>query len=563
VENRILLLALRGRDAAVISQILSRENHVCQTCYSVHEVARELEQGAGTTIVTEESLVDADRRSLDQWLDSQPPWSDFPFILLATKRAGRRSSQALSVLERLGNVIVLERPIHSETLSSAVKSALRARRKQYEARRHLIEISSAEERVRQLNGSLEMRIAQRTAELSAANNQLMQEVAERERAQEALVQSQKMEAVGQLTGGIAHDFNNLLTVIGGNVELIQHRATDQRITRLADFARQATDRAAKLTHQLLAFSRTQKLTLSRVDLNALIAGMSDLLDRTIGPMMSIEMELQSEATWAMADAHQFELAILNLVINARDAMPDGGVLRLSSTVRQASNDLLALGEQLKPGEYVVVQVSDTGTGIPKKLLERVFDPFFTTKPAGAGTGLGLSQVYGIAQQSGGTVQIESREGEGTTVSVWLPRASPQPASDIAAPRDDHRPLGRRENVLVVEDDAGVRRFIVECLELLGHSTVEARNGQEGLTRLAKDMPGLMIVDFAMPGMNGAEVVAEARTLWPRLPIILATGYADMDAVHKVIDPANVLRKPFKIDELDKAMRYALAESREA
>jgi signal transduction histidine kinase len=238
----------------------------------------------------------------------------------------------LATLAALGNVVVLERPIHGETLSSAVTSALRVRRRQYEARRRLEELQTAEERLRQLNATLETRILARTEELSHANNQLMQEVSERERAQAALVQSQKMEAVGRLTGGIAHDFNNLLTVIFGNLEMIQRRTDEERVLRLAKFAAQAAERAAKLTHQLLAFSRTQRLTLRPVDLNGLIVGMNDLLIRTIGPQIRIVTQLSDHAPWAMADENQLELAILNLAINARDAMPDGGVLTIETSV---------------------------------------------------------------------------------------------------------------------------------------------------------------------------------------------------------------------------------------
>ncbi len=556
MEERVLLLALRGRDAEVIEQLLTRQGHVCRICRNADDLATELALGAGTALVTEESLADTDRRKLADWLDAQQPWSDFPFILLATKRSGRRPKEAARVLEQLGNVIVLERPIHGETLASAAASALRARRRQYEARRHLQALEGAEERLTQLNGSLETRIDDRTRELARANDQLMQEVAERERAQAALVQSQKMEAVGQLTGGIAHDFNNLLTVIGGNLELIQRRSTDERIVRLAQFALQGNDRAAKLTRQLLAFSRTQRLTLKPVDINALIRGMDDLLARTLGPQFAIEMALDPADPWAMADSNQVELAILNLAINARDAMPAGGTLRISSLQSPAEDGAL------RPGIYVVIGVGDTGMGIPAHLLEKVFDPFFTTKPIGKGTGLGLSQVYGIAQQSGGTVRIDSAEGAGTRVEIWLPVARADAEREVVSPLAEAAKDGKREKVLLVEDDAGVRRFMAECLEVAGYAVIEAADGREGLERLATERPALLVVDFAMPGMTGAEVVAEARRRVPGLPIILATGYADMKAVDKVIDPDHVLRKPFQIGDLQAAVRAALAKSRQ-
>jgi CheY-like chemotaxis protein/two-component sensor histidine kinase len=359
-----------------------------------------------------------------------------------------------------------------------------------------------------------------------------------------------MEAVGRLTGGIAHDFNNLLTVIFGNLEMIQRRTDEERVLRLAKFAAEAAERAAKLTHQLLAFSRTQRLTLRPVDLNGLIVGMNDLLIRTIGPQIRIVTQLSDHAPWAMADENQLELAILNLAINARDAMPDGGVLTIETSVASANDDTLA------DGAYGVVRVADTGTGIPRHLLSKIFDPFFTTKPIGKGTGLGLSQVFGIARQSGGTVQIESDEGAGASFTLWLPLASPANATD-STPTDISEAQRGQGRILVIDDDAGVRRFIVECLEMLGYQVSQAASGQEGLASLRSDEPDLLIVDYAMPGMNGVEVVQMARERAPNLPIILATGYADMDAVDKVIGLGALLRKPFRIDDLQKAVRHAL------
>jgi len=552
VEWRILLLALKGRDSAVIEQLLARAGHDCLICDSPAALACEGRQGAAIAVVTEESLLDADTTELDAWLGEQPSWSDFPFVLLATKRAGRRPRDALRTLEQLGNVVVLERPVHSETLASAVNSAMRGRSRQYDARRRLEELQAAEGRLTSLNGSLETRIAERTEALSSANNQLMQEIAERERAQAALAQSQKMEAVGQLTGGIAHDFNNLLTVIFGNLELIRRRTDDEKTGRLADFAQQAADRAAKLTHQLLAFSRTQNLTLKAVDLNGLVTGMHDLLGRSIGPMVRIEMALDPGAPWALADANQLELAILNLSINARDAMAEGGVLTISTGRRAAE------GVDLAPGDYAVISVRDTGSGIPPGLIARVFDPFFTTKPIGKGTGLGLSQVYGIAQQSGGTVRLASVEGRGTTVEIWLPAAEATTAvpEPLLSPEPDAE--GPNQRILVVDDDEAVRRFIVECLRSLGYSVDEASDGEAGLRLLQGAPPDLIIVDYAMPGMTGVDVVLRARAVVPDVPVILATGYADMEAVDRVMPTERVLRKPFRIAELGVAVRQALA-----
>ncbi|CAN5281549.1 ATP-binding protein [soil metagenome] len=555
MENRILLLALRGRDAAVIGTLLSKQDYKSTICPSACSLAQELATGASTAIITEESLAGADRSDLDSWVAQQAPWSDFPFILLATRRAGHRPREAMLVLERLGNVVVLERPIHSETLGSAVRSAMRVRRRQYEARERLTALQSAEERLTHLNANLEIRIAERTSELSRANNMLMEEVAERERAQTALVQSQKMEAVGQLTGGIAHDFNNLLTVVSGNLELIERRSQDERVLRHARFASEATDRAAKLTHQLLAFSRKQQLALAPLSLNALVEGMDDLLARTIGPRINQQRSLAASQPWVMADAHQLELAVLNLAINARDAMPDSGVLTIET------DDGDCVPEGLPQGRYGVIRVRDNGTGIPQSQISKVFDPFYTTKPLGKGTGLGLSQVFGIAQQSGGIAQIDSVESAGTTVSIWLPlTTAPAPTDSFGMQIAASDRANRNLTVLVVDDDEGVRRFVVESLEMLGCRTTQAASGHEAVARLANAIPDLMIVDFAMPGMSGLEVAQAAHKIAPFLPIVMATGYAEEGATGETDLVSHVLRKPFKVDDLADVLR-ALSESR--
>jgi signal transduction histidine kinase/CheY-like chemotaxis protein len=549
VEERILILALRGRDAQILCDLVAKDTHDCLVCADADALARALAQGAGTALLTEESIVGLPTGALAAWLSEQPTWSDFPFILLATKRAGHRSREAVEVLRMLGNVVVLERPIHSETLQSAVASALRVRRRQYEARTRLGELQRAEERLTQLNASLEARIAERTSELSHANNMLMQEVAERERAQAALAQSQKIDAIGQLTGGIAHDFNNLLTVISGNLDLIARRAPDPRLAAYADNAGQAAQRAAKLTNQLLAFSRTQQLSLEPVDLNVLVEGMRDLLDRTIGPHVRKVQQLAPSSIWVMADANQVELAILNLAINARDAMPDGGVLTITTGIPEHPAD------DLPAGSYGVVSVTDTGAGIAPELIGKVFDPFFTTKPIGKGTGLGLSQVFGIARQSGGTARIESAEGQGTSVTVWFPTTSgPQEGTPAAARDAEASPVHGR--ILVVDDDEGVRQFMVESLRTLGYRVDDAECGSLGLERLNASKPDALIVDFAMNGMNGVEMAAAARKIAPGLPIILVTGYAEITGSSR--DVQAVLRKPFKVDALAAAVKRALA-----
>ena len=553
MEQRVLILTPKGRDAEVIRKLLLAQRRDVAVCRNVAGLADELETGAGAAVVTEEALTGVDLDSVLDWLRQQPPWSDFPFVLLATRQLARRSVAAQHVVDNLGNVVVMERPISAETLASAIDAALRARTRQYQTRTYLQERGRAEERLQQLNETLETRITARTIDLSRANDRLVTEIAERERAQAALAQAQKMEAIGQLTNGIAHDFNNLLTAIVGNVDMIGRRTTDDRLKRLAGYAREAANRATRLTGQLLAFSRTQRLDLKPVNVDSLIHGMGDLMERSIGPSIAIRTDLQSHTVHAVADANQLELALLNLIINARDAMPNGGSLTIATALRRAGCS------ELLTGHYVVVSVTDTGTGIPAHLLPKVFDPFFTTKPIGKGTGLGLSQVYGIAQQSGGLAHIHSTPGKGTTVEIWLPISdSEEQAGARYVNSDPLIDIAHDERIMVVEDDGDVRRFIVECLKTFGYCVSEADSGHVGLDLLQKSRPDLLIVDFAMPGMNGAELAQQVRARYGDLPIIFVTGYADMDAVERVDGAKYLLRKPFEVAGLANIVRNALA-----
>jgi signal transduction histidine kinase len=319
MERRILILAPFGRDADVIAEVLNNDGRECERCGDTHALTAELSSGAAAALITEEALADDRSAPLFAWLEGQPAWSDFPIILLAGDRA-RRSARSLEVLERLGNVVVLERPLSSETLRRAVTSSLRARI------RHLAQRIEAQAALVQLNDSLESRIAERTHELASANDRLMKEIHERAKVQAVLVQSQKMEALGQLTGGIAHDFNNLLNVIMVNAELIARVSDDERVRTMAATAKRATERGAKLTGQLLTFSRTSNFDLKAVDVVALLQGMRDIITVSLGSTIQFITQFDAEELWTEADANQLELAILNLAINARDAMPGGGSL---------------------------------------------------------------------------------------------------------------------------------------------------------------------------------------------------------------------------------------------
>jgi signal transduction histidine kinase/ActR/RegA family two-component response regulator len=410
--------------------------------------------------------------------------------------------------------------------------------------------------LREANTALTLRIRERDDALE----QLKREVAERARAEAALLQAQKMDAVGQLTGGIAHDFNNLLTAVIGGLDMIARSTAEPRTKRLAGNALEGARRGAKLTGQLLAFSRTQRLELKPTALRPLVEGLQDLLARTLGPAVRIEFELSGEAGAIVADATQIELALLNLGINARDAMPEGGTLTIAATPLQASGD-----PELSDGEYVELRVSDTGTGMPEEVAARAFEPFFTTKDVGQGTGLGLAMVYAVARQSGGTARIASEEGRGTTVSLILPRSREVPGVAPAGSGETQADLraATPRRLLVIDDDAEVRTLVVEMLSEQGHQVSAAADGPEGLRMIAAESFDLLLVDYAMPEMNGARVAEEARRLRPGLPLLFVTGFADTAAIEAAAGDARVLRKPFQAEELAKAVETAIGEARRA
>ena len=365
-------------------------------------------------------------------------------------------------------------------------------------------------------------------------------------------QAQKMEAIGQLTGGVAHDFNNLLTAVVGNLELLQRRLTDQRALSHVKAAMRAASRGGQLTQQLLAYARRQNLVPRPVDVNAVIAGMGDLLQRSLGGLVQVETDLASDLWLANSDATQLELVILNLAINSRDAMPTGGRLRIAtSNVHDAEVDHRG---SLDPGDYVRIAVVDSGIGMPPNLVERAFEPFFTTKEIGKGSGLGLAQVYGVATQFGGTARLASEPGAGTRVEVFLPR-SVNVQAVIASPEPQPQPTDAAGGgiVLVVDDDPDVRDVTATFLREAGYVVMEAGNGAEALDILAARSVCLSLVDYAMPMMSGSEFVRLARQTRPDLPVIYVTGVADTLALREQArDP--IVMKPYSGATLLKIVR---------
>ncbi|WCT74175.1 ATP-binding protein [Sphingomonas naphthae] len=397
-----------------------------------------------------------------------------------------------------------------------------------------------------LNQTLEQKVAERTEALET-------EMASRARAEAALRQSQKMEAVGQLTGGIAHDFNNMLTGVIGGLDIIRRRIAGGRIDdidRFMDAASASAQRAAALTARLLAFSRRQSLDARPVDVNALTASLDDLLARTIHENIQLRIVAGDGAPHAIVDANQLENAILNLAINARDAMPEGGQLTVEVSAVELDEAYAAAKPDIVAGRYVVVAVSDTGVGMSPELIEKVFEPFFTTKPIGQGTGLGLSMVYGFVRQSGGQVRIHSRPGQGTSVKLYLPMSDSIAESVVDASVAIQE--GQGQTVLLVEDDVSVRLLVREVLAELRYDVIEAGDAAEAIPLLQSGRPiGLMVSDVGLPGMNGRQLAEIAREHRPDLPILFVTGYAENAAIRAGFLGTNMgmITKPFALDAL--------------
>lgn len=548
-ENRALILAPRGRDADVIASVVGRDGVDGEVVDGPGRLLAEIGRGAALAIICEESLSPSVFKAIAAWLAGQEAWSDFPFLVLLCKRASPMPAGFKERFASLGNVVLLERPLSAEALASAATSALRARGRQYAAREVLTQREAVAEELAALNTHLEERVDERTRALGQANDRLAAEVMERERAQNAVIQAQKLEALGRLTGGVAHDFNNVLSVVMGSVELIALLSKDEAIKARARTAQAACKRGAKLTGQLLTFARNQSLNLQPVPIRELFSNVCALAMPTLGAGVELISQVGSDVDCVLGDASQLEMALLNLALNARDAMDGRGCIALHASLADPPRG------KLPPGDYVRIAMSDNGSGMSPEVAAKVFEPFFTTKGVGKGTGLGLSQAYGMAQQSGGAIFIQSKVGSGTTIEIWL-RSAKRPLRGQEAPRLDQTSLNGLK-ILVVEDDDAVRSGLVDALLTLGCDVTQAGGGEEGLSALSLAKPALLLTDYLMPGMTGAELAIKAREVFADLPVLVTTGYADMEDIDASIGRGAVLRKPFALAELSAAIARAV------
>ncbi|HEX8467226.1 MAG TPA: ATP-binding protein [Allosphingosinicella sp.] len=540
LSERALVLAPIGRDSAVARAMLGESGIAATVCPDLACLVAQLRLGAGFVLVTEEALMRSDLRPVRSWIDAQPEWSDLPFVLLTSRGGGlERNPAAERFLEVLGNVTFLERPFHPTTLVSVARSALRGRRRQYEARARLESLAASQRELTRSNETLEARVDERTREHELALAQLHE--------------AQKLETLGQLTGGVAHDFNNLLTPIIGSLDLLRRRAPpEDKSHRHIDMALQAASRAATLVQRLLAFARRQDLQPRSVDIVVLLRGMQDLIRKSVGPMVEVAVDCPEELAPARIDPNQLELAILNLALNARDAMAGGGKLVIAARAEQ-----VVPGQLLAPGKYLRVAISDTGVGMDSVTLGHAVEPFFSTKGVGRGTGLGLSMVHGLCAQLGGTLHLRSKPGEGTTAEMWLPAAADPAGREEGEPA----PLvvaRRAATILLVDDEDIVRRATADMLSDIGYTIVEAASGAEAL-RLVRDGAACdaVVSDYLMPGMNGVDLIRHLRDLVPDLPAMLISGYSTIAEGSGSELPR--LAKPFRQADLARSVAQLLAE----
>ena len=651
MEHRLLILAPHGRDAEVAAALFENNGIAAMVCRDMAGLLNTIGAGtgAGAVLITEEALAGSDCGPLADWIADQPNWSDLQFIVLANGLKTPRSGGALRRLQALGSTLLLERPLHAEAMLGAVRSALKARLRQYEVRGFAEALEQAVlERTNELEaakdslelaleaaemGSWAIEVATGVARRSLRHDQIfgydallpewtvdmflghvvadqramvatqfeqvattgsldfecaitadtgeqrwiaakgrarygtdgrpthvtgvVSDITARREADAQLAQAHKMDAIGQLTGGVAHDFNNLLTPIVGSLDMLRRRyPEDAKAQRLLGGAVQAAERAATLTQRLLAFARRQALKPQPVDVAALIEGMVDLLERSLGPTVTMAFELPRHLPFVRVDPNQLELALLNLAINARDAMPGGGRLTISASSTRADDRNLL---ELAPGGYVRITATDTGTGMDRATLARATEPFFSTKGIGKGTGLGLSMIHGLAAQSGGTLRISSAPGEGTSIDIWLP-ATNEPVA-IAAD-SAHEPIAARSaaKILLVDDEEVVRTATADMLRDIGYVVTEVTSATQALAAIRGgiEIDGV-VTDYLMPGMNGAQLIQELRHAGQALPVLLITGYAAKG--EDVPAGIPVLCKPFRQADLARNLDDVLVQAR--
>ena len=558
-SERALVLAPFGRDAQIASSMLVESELPAVACKSIEELALQIDRGAGFAVVAIEALTGADMEPLAAAIGRQEAWSDFPFLVLARKGQGiERRLISRFILDLLGNVTILERPFHPSAFISLAKTSVRSRRRQYEARSHLLALSEGHGRLENALGELAAEraaLTDLTRELEhrvdERTSALRDEVAARERAQQQLLHAQKMESLGQLTGGIANDFNNLLMAIMANLEILEHRIEPRSPSaELIRTALKGAERGAELTQRMLSFARQQELSTCSASVRELVGNARELIRRTIGPQIVLNDDgVGEDLPFVKVDPGQFELAILNLAINARDAMPNGGRIELT-----AGRSRLPASAMLKSGNYVWIAVTDSGEGMSSETLERATEPFFSTKAVGKGTGLGLSMVRGFIEQLGGKLSIRSRIGAGTTVCLWLPEADePEPVAKTAPALP--RPV-EQATILLVDDDALIASSTKLLLEAIGHHVIEAASAESAIDLLERNASiDLVMTDYAMPGMTGLELATYVRRFRPELPVLLVTGFADLP--NSSLPNLTRLSKPYRQAQLEEQLAALL------
>jgi signal transduction histidine kinase len=552
-SDRVLIYAPVGQDGPASAELLRRSGLFAFDCGNLDGLVQELNAGAAAVFVAEEHLFGKDLTRLTSWIEAQPAWSDLPFVVLTSRHEQPRvAAWRKTIVEALRNVSLLERPVQPITLTSAVQAALRARSRQYEVRALL----EARERAAE---ELEVMVASRTRQLKAANAELVTQMAERARIEENLRQAQKMEAIGQLTGGVAHDFNNLLMVLQGGLDMLDRQEDPARRARMLQGMRQAAERGSALTRQLLAFSRRRPLAPEAVDLQTRIGGMRELLDRSLRGDVYVDLEFDENLWPVEVDAGELELVILNLAFNARDAMPKGGEIVI------AARNVEGWREGDVVGDFVRLEVRDTGVGMSEALKARVFEPFFTTKKVGKGSGLGLAQAYGFARQSGGSVRIDSRVGEGTSLILMLPRST-RPVVETTRPTLETGPVRTASRftgcVLLVEDDDEVASLVTEMLHQIGFEVTRAASAAGGLGALANDRRiDVVFSDIMMPGeMNGVDLAREIHHRRPDMPVLLTSGFAEANREAAEAVGVQVLPKPYRLEDLASAIRETMGSA---